>query len=69
MFSKELADLAIGTKILKSLNEQLFEGSVTATDDLGGVYLHVVTYDAGGDQETMTWREVESAPPSVCFLQ
>ena len=26
---------------------------------MDGVYLHVVTYDADGDQETMTWREVE----------
>ena len=28
---------------------------------MDGVYLHVVTYDADGDQETMTWRDVERA--------
>ena len=38
-----------------------YEGSVTATAEIDGVYLHVVTYDADDDQETMTWREVERA--------
>ena len=28
---------------------------------MDGVYLHVVTYDADVDEETMTWREVERA--------
>ena len=28
---------------------------------MGGVYPHVVTYDADVDEETMTWREVERA--------
>ena len=56
---RELADIAIDTKIMKAFNGKPYEGSVTATTDMDGVYLHVVTYDADGDQETMTWREVE----------
>ncbi len=60
-FSRELADIATGTKILKAFNGKPHEGSVTATAAMDGVYLHVVTYDAGVDDKTMTWREVERA--------
>ena len=58
---RELADLAIGTKILKAFNGKPYKGSVTATTEMDGVYLHVVTYDADDGQETMTWRAVERA--------
>ena len=60
-FFKEDADTAIGTKILKAFNGKPYEGSVTATADIDGVYLHVVTYDADDGQEIMTWRAVERA--------
>ena len=66
-FSRELADIAIGTKILKAFNGKPYEGSVTATAEIDGVYLHVVTYDADDDQETMTWREVERAHQAYVY--
>ena len=34
---------------------------------MAGVYLRVVTYDAGVDKETMTWREVERAHQAYVY--